>query len=187
MNKSFNTNVTIAAFCTSWARLKLWSIMQRLGERVLYHDTDSIIYSVKEGEYNPPLGSYLGQLTDELSCRELGCSKENCAGHWIEEFVSCGPKNYSIRVNTGEVVCKVRGFSLNYKSSLILNFNSMKEALVGWKMKKPKELITVKTELCRSKNERTVFNRVISKHYGVVYDKRIVKPDFTTVPFGYRK
>ena len=63
----------------------------------------------------------------------------------------------------------------------------MKEALVGWKMKKPKELITVKTELCRSKNERKVFNRVIAKHYGVVYDKRIVKPDFTTVPFGYRK
>ena len=134
--QSFNTNVTIAAFCTSWARLKLWSVMQRLGDRVLYHDTDSIIYSVKEGEYNPPLGSYLGQLTDELSCKELGCSKENCAGHWIEEFVSCGPKNYSFKVNT-EVVCKIRGFSLNYKSSLILNFNSMKEALVGWKMKKP--------------------------------------------------
>ena len=74
--QSFNTNVTIAAFCTSWARLKLWSVMQRLGDRVLYHDTDSIIYSVKEGEYNPPLASYLGQLTDELSCRELGCSKE---------------------------------------------------------------------------------------------------------------
>ena len=178
--QSFNTNVTIAAFCTSWARLKLWSIIQRLGDRVLYHDTDSIIYSVKEGEYNPPLGSYLEQLTDELNCRELGCSKENCKGHWIEEFVSCGPKNCSFRINTGEA-------SLNYKSSLILNFNSMKEALVGWKMKNPKELITMKTELCRSKNERTVFNRVIAKHYGVVYDKRIVKPDFTTVPFGYRK
>ena len=184
---SFNTNVTIAAFCTSWARLKLWAVMQRLGDRVLYHDTDSIIFSVKEGEYIPPLGSYLGQLTDELTCKELGCRKEHCSGHWIEEFVSCGPKNYSFRVNTGEVICKVRGFSLNYKSSLILNFNSMKEALVCWKMNTPKELITVKTELCRSKNDRKVFNRVIAKHYGVVYDKRLVKPDFTTVPFGYRK
>ena len=28
---------------------------------------------------------------------------------------------------------------------------------------------------------------ITGKHYGVVYDKRIVKPDFTTVPFGYRK
>ena len=161
--------------------------MDRLGDRVLYHDTNSIIFSVKEGEYSPPLGSYLGELTDELTFKELGCKKEDCAGHWIEEFVSCGPKNYCFRVNTGEVICKVRGFSLNYKASLILNFNSMKEALVAWKMNKPKELITVKTELHRSKINRQIFNRVISKHYGVVYDKRVVRPDFTTVPFGYRK
>ena len=47
---SVNTNVTIAAFCTSWARIKLWSIMNRLQDRVLYHDTDSIIFSVKNKE-----------------------------------------------------------------------------------------------------------------------------------------
>ena len=79
--QSFNTNVTIAAFCTSWARLKLWSVMQKLGKRVLYHDTDSIIFSVKDGEYVPPLGTYLGQLTDELTCKELGCKKPGCSGH----------------------------------------------------------------------------------------------------------
>ena len=185
--QSINTNVTIAAFCTSWARLKLWSVMNRLGDRVLYHDTDSIIFSVREGEYSPPLGPYLGQLTDELTCKELGCSVENCEGHWIDEFVSCGPKNYSFKVNTGEVICKVRGFSLNYRSSLILNFESMKEALFGWKMNKPKEMVLVKTEICRSKNDRQVFSKEIPKHYGVVYDKRFVNPDFTTVPFGYRK
>ena len=171
--QSFNTNVTIAAFCTSWARLKLWSVMQRLGKRVLYHDTDSIIFSVKDGEYVPPLGTYLGQLTDELTCKELGCKNQYCSGHWIEEFVSCGPKNYSFRVNTGEIVCKVRGFSLNYKSSLILNFESMKEALVAWKRNEKKELVTVKTEIVRDKYKPKVFNRVISKHYGVVY----IKPD----------
>ena len=184
--QSFNTNITIAAFCTSWARLKLWSVMQKLGKRVLYHDTDSIIFSVKDGEYVPPLGTYLRQLTDELTCKELGCKKPGCSGHWIEEFVSCGPKNYSFRVNTGEIVCKVRGFSLNYKSSLILNFESMKEALVAWKRNEKKELVTVKTELVRDKYKPKVFNRVISKHYGVVYDKRKVLPDFTSIPFGFR-
>ena len=35
----------------------------------------------------------------------------------------------------------------NYKSSLILNFESMKEALLAWKNNAPKELVTVKTEL----------------------------------------
>ena len=60
--------------------------MQKLGKRVLYHDTDSVIFSVKDGEYVPPLGTYLGQLTDELTCKELSCKKQGCSGHWIEEF-----------------------------------------------------------------------------------------------------
>ena len=139
--QSFNTNVTIAAFCTSWARLKLWSVMQK---RVLYHDTDSIIFSVKDVEYVPPLGTYLGQLTYELTCKELSCKKQGCSGHWIEEFVSYGPKNYSFRVNTGDIVCKVRGFSLNYKSSLILSFESMKEALGAWKRNEKKSWLQLK-------------------------------------------
>ena len=48
----------------------------------------------------------------------------------------------------------------------------MKEALVAWKRNEKKELDTVKTELVRDKYKPKVFNRVISKHYGVVYDKR---------------
>ena len=79
---SVNTNVVIAAFCTSWARFKLWSVMNKLGPNVLYHDTDSIIFSVKdENDYIPPLGNYLGQLTNELTCKELGCKSKNCEGH----------------------------------------------------------------------------------------------------------
>ena len=184
---SVNTNVTIAAFCTSWARLKLWSVMNKLGPRVLYHDTDSIIFSVKDPkDYVPSLGPYLGQLTSELECKELGCKRDACEGHWIKEFVSCGPKNYTYRVNTGEIVCKVRGFSLNYRSSLLINFESMKEALYAWKNKTPLELITVKTEIRRDKHQPKVYNRVISKHYGVVYDKRRVLPDFSTLPYGYK-
>ena len=76
--------------------------------------------------YVPLLGEYLRDLTNELACREIGC--EGCeSGHWIEEFVSCGPKNYSFRLNTGETICKVRGFSLNYKNVQVVNFSSMKE------------------------------------------------------------
>ena len=185
---SVNTNVTIAAFCTSWARLKLWSEMNKLGNRVLYHDTDSIIFNVSnESDYIPKLGEYLGELTSELTCKELNCKIENCSGHWIEEFVSCGPKNYSYRVNTGEVVCKVRGFSLNYRNSQILNFESMKEALFAWKDKTPLEILTIKTEIVRDKHNPKVINRSVAKHYGVVYDKRKMLPDFSTLPFGFKQ
>ena len=33
---------------------------------VNYFDTDSVIYVSKDGEWEPPTGSYLGELIDEL-------------------------------------------------------------------------------------------------------------------------
>ena len=52
----------------------------------------------------------------------------------------------------------------------------MKEALYAWKNDKSIEFITVKTELVRDKHEPKVTNRIVSKHYGVVYDKRVILP-----------
>ena len=60
------TNVVIAAFTTAYARLKLYGVLDELQERVLYYDTDSVIFVSKPGEPEPPIGPYLGQLTDEL-------------------------------------------------------------------------------------------------------------------------
>ncbi|XP_071032984.1 uncharacterized protein [Parasteatoda tepidariorum] len=60
-----STNIFLAAFTTSWARMKLYEEMDKLGESVLYHDTDSIIYS-QNGENDPPIGNFLGDFTDEL-------------------------------------------------------------------------------------------------------------------------
>ena len=60
-----STILFIAAFTTAWASLKLYSEMDKLGDSVLYHDTDSIIY-ISNGMNDPPLGNYLGEFTDEL-------------------------------------------------------------------------------------------------------------------------
>ena len=168
---SKKTNVVVASFCTAWARLKLWFAMHNLGTRVLYHDTDSIIFSTKPHDKLPPLGNYLRDLTDELSCENVGYSVSNCGGHWIVEFISCGPKNYSYKLNSVQIVCKVQGFCLNFSSSEIINFDSMKECLDSWKNKECKQLKTIKTEICRNKLESTVFPQNVEKHYGVVYDK----------------
>ena len=191
LENNFSGNVVIAAFCTAWARLKLWGEMKKLGSRVLYHDTDSIIFSADlthyPEQYMPPTGSYLGQFTDELTCKEVECPlhPKDCRGHWITEFVSCGPKNYAYTLNTGQVSCKVRGFSLNYQNSQVLNFESMKRALFSWHRDEPEEFVTVSTMILRDKHDPKVYNRRVSKRYGVVYDKRKVLPDLTTVPFGY--
>ena len=60
-----STNIFIAAFTTAWARLKLYSEMEKLDRNVLYHDTDSIVYA-SDGTNDPPLGNFLGEFTDEL-------------------------------------------------------------------------------------------------------------------------
>ena len=75
------TNVVVAAFTTAHARLKLYSVLEQLDRRVF----DSVIYVSKDGEWEPPTGSYLGELTDELE-----------GGH-ITTFVSGGPKTMRMK------------------------------------------------------------------------------------------
>ena len=40
------TIIYLATFTTCWARLKLYSVLEKLDKRVLYYDTDSVIYSM---------------------------------------------------------------------------------------------------------------------------------------------
>lgn len=59
------TNVVIAAYSTAQARLKLYSYLEKLGERTMYADTDSVIFTARPGEWSPPLVDYLGNMTNE--------------------------------------------------------------------------------------------------------------------------
>ena len=199
-NTDPKTNVVISAFCSSFARLDLWRVMHSLGDRVLYHDTDSVIYTADPTQWEPPTGKCLGDLSDELTCQSIGCSG-NCENrlHHITQFVACGPKNYAFRVDTGQTIVKVRGFSLNFDASKIINLDSMTDALHEWKRRrssKKKEeeeeeedqhqpLITTSTVFFRDKYNPRVYTKDVSKQYNVVYDKRWVLDDFTTRPFGF--
>ncbi|XP_071581363.1 uncharacterized protein [Temnothorax nylanderi] len=122
------TNVVIAAYTTAQARLKLYEYLEALDRRVLYYDTDSCIYlsTGDPNEYEPRTGNFLGDMTDELE--SYGC------GTYIEKFVSGGPKFYAYIICTpdGRTVesCKVKGITLNYKNSLAVNFNSIKNLII---------------------------------------------------------
>lgn len=45
-------NVALAAYTTVQARLKLYSYLEKFGDRVLYYDTDSAIYISKPNRFN---------------------------------------------------------------------------------------------------------------------------------------
>ena len=67
LKSSGRTNVVLAAYTTAQARLQLYNYLEKLGSRVMYADTDSIVFTVTKGEWEPSLGDYLGDLTDEVS------------------------------------------------------------------------------------------------------------------------
>ena len=94
--------------------------MEPLGDRVLSYDTDSVLYTVKPGQFEPPTGVFLGELTNELP-----------PSRYIATFVPGGPKNYAYQMNDGKTCCKVRGITLNYRNSLDINFQTMKIMVRG--------------------------------------------------------
>ncbi|XP_052814068.1 uncharacterized protein LOC128241135 [Mya arenaria] len=167
------TNIYLATFKTCWARLKLYSVLEDLDRRVIYFDTDSIVYVSQPGQYDPPLGDYLGELTDELS-----------EGEHIVEFVSAGPKNYAYKTNTNKETCKVRGFTLHFTNSQMINFDSVKQIVTC-----PEALSAVTVvnprKICRDKRKRKLYNRKEDKTYQMVYTKRRRIDNFDTVPYGY--
>jgi hypothetical protein len=166
-------NSTIAAFVTCYARLKLYSELEKLGDRVLYFDTDSMIFVEKNGLYSPKLGDYLGELTDEISPKD---------GNYIKEFVSAGPKNYSYTLDTGKQKCVVKGFKLNVCTSQHINYDSIKNIVLNDKT----NIIQVdQLKFSRNKEKWEVNTSMIKKNYRFVYDKRILNDDLSTLPYGY--
>ncbi|KAK6168648.1 hypothetical protein SNE40_019840 [Patella caerulea] len=151
------TNVVIAAFVTAQARLKLYSVLEKLGERVCYFDTDSVIfiYQYHSTSWNPPEGSSLGQWKNELP--------EDVT---IREFVSGGPKNYAYRQSDGKTVCKVRGFTLNYRRSQQLNYTIMKENVRHVNQNEPL-IIANPFKITRSR-DRCLWTRPENKRYKIV-------------------
>ena len=107
------TNIFIASFTTALARLNLYEELDKLGEQVLYYDTDSIIYSWKEGQPFVPTGIFLGEMTDELE------------GDTIKLFGSAGPKSHSYQTVGGKSEYKNKGTKRSYQINQVLNCDSM--------------------------------------------------------------
>ncbi|XP_070546210.1 uncharacterized protein [Ptychodera flava] len=171
-----NTNVVIAAFTTAYARLKLYDLLEAIGERVLYFDTDSVIFVSKPDQYEPPLGDYLGDLTNEL----------DPPSNFITKFVSGGAKNYAFclaqpdrKGNT--TLCKVRGITLNYRNSLDVNFDAITRLVTTC----PTSTITVNDPVKIRRVGCNVVSKSESKKYALVYDKRALIGNYKTLPYGY--
>ena len=172
-------NIFVAAFTTCHARLKLYTYLEQLQQRVLYFDTDSVIYTVRPGQPDIALGDYLGDMTNELDGDDI-----------ITEFTSAGPKNYGYKTLHGKIGCKVRGFTLNVRGAQQLNYNVMRQNLLD-EIQQPldeRRNVNVVNPNFFWRNPATKHLRVITrtKRYGLVFDKRVVDPNtFKSYPYGY--
>ena len=168
---SMNTNVIIASYVTTHARLELYSYLEQLKDRALYCDTDSVIYRHIVGKYNPPLSKFVGGMT------ELG-------GSHITEYVFNGPNNYAIRTADGKQIVKVKGFTLNYVASNLLNFVVMRDMAISDEQHYVKIVRT--SQIKKDLKCRQINTLPSSKSYKCIFDKRVRNTkNHTSFPFGF--
>ncbi|XP_055357527.1 uncharacterized protein LOC129602520, partial [Paramacrobiotus metropolitanus] len=181
-----STNVAIAAFTTANARLVLLDLMEKLGERLMYYDTDSVIFIQRPGDWLPETGSILGDWDNQLQAGE----------NHIVKFVSCGPKVYSYETDTGRIELKAKGIAQNGYTEDILDFDEVKKSFVRSgraldfdALKRlldgtDKHLEIIYPEFLKRNGKTQAINTIqLFKKLKMVYDKRMLFPDFSTLPF----
>lgn len=113
------SNVVVALYTTSAARLRLYEFMDQCvqnGGTVLYTDTDSIIMQSPNNQMPVTTGNFLGDMEIEK------------ANYDILEYVSGGSKQYGLHLRhcvTGEesYELKLRGITLNHQTDAIINYH----------------------------------------------------------------
>jgi len=166
----YDVNVLIALFTTSNARLCLYDQLEKLGEDVIYCDTDSIIY-FDDGKNNVPLGDLLGEFTNELSSNSA----------YIPYFLATAPKSYWFNTSDGKATTKLKGFNLNFLATQKLNGETLEKIIDG-------ELEKIRIEenrISRDQQTKDLFNQDLTKTFEFNFDKQVVLENFDTIPFGY--
>ncbi len=185
MAKPGNTAVALAAFVTSYARLKLYEEMEKIEHSspgsVLYMDTDSIIFVHKEGNYKPAVANFLGEMTDEIT-EEFGL------GARMTEFYTCGPKTYSYKVvkADGSVVTKLKakGVTQTVEANEVLSYDLIKSQALSKIDGKPNMPSFVPQIQFRANDQHEVITLLMEKRFQVTSDKRRVIGN-NTLPYGY--
>ncbi|XP_022787930.1 uncharacterized protein LOC111327883 [Stylophora pistillata] len=173
-DNSRDTNIFIAAFTTSHARVMMYrDVLEPLREQVLGFDTDSVWYVEKDGGQKIKTGDSLGDATDELD------------GHHITDWYGSGPKSYSYATSDGKMVCRVKGFTLNHENSQYVNEKTMKRIIEGQKRR-----ITIVNEQAITLDPATkrIVNRYQEKDFQLCYDKGVMvktESGIDTLPYGY--
>ena len=109
--------------------------------------------------------------------------KDELPDAFVTEYCGLGPKNYALRMEGGDTICRVRGFSLNYKTSRLINFAALSEMVLSGDLGK---VIETRDEHAIVRERGSLYTSARVKKYRMVYEKRRVLEDgIHTLPFGW--
>jgi G:T-mismatch repair DNA endonuclease (very short patch repair protein) len=121
-------NVVVAGFVTSYARLELYKHMEAVGcSKLLYCDTDSLVFVSPKDEQMLPIGSFIGDLTNEVE--KFGKDA------YIRTWIAVAPKFYCYEVidrKTCEIIAtplKAKGVPLSVETETAMNYETF-ESLI---------------------------------------------------------
>jgi len=159
------TNVGVAGFTTAQARLRLYKELYKLDDRVIYCDTDSIVYKHDTKLYNTQQSDVLGGWEAETKSP-------------IIEFIGIAPKSYGYKCADGKIDVKCKGITLNYNNKQKLNFDTLTELVYG----KKNVIETVKMEFIKDVKKGTITTKHTVKEisFNTATFKRIINDDKTT-------
>ena len=171
---SYNTNIYIACFTSSWARLRLYSMLEQLDANVCYCDTDSVVYIENERTIsivNQFKGDSLGEWTDELD------------GSHMEFWCCAQAKDYGYMLNDGRQKGKVKGFRVTAETEDKMT-NEQRINLI----KGAVDHIDINYNQFTIKNCEIITKQMV-KQWAFKFDKRVIRTisenEVDTLPYGY--
>lgn len=168
-----NSYLPAACFVPAYGRLQLWNELNKLGDRVLMNDTDSIVYVYDPEKYNIPASSVWGGWEIEHDS--------------IIEFVGMGPKTYAFKKSNGEVVVKNKGIRMSRATQNLINFERMKEMVLAGLQSGTTQVQPVPQTLFAYKPGTHIQTTQVIKDlsFSINNQKGIVATDGKIYPAGY--
>ena len=154
--------IAVGAYVTAYSRLKLWRCLNKLpNQSVLYYDTDSIIYYSSSGDM-------------------LLETSKNKLGEYIICFSSTGPKSYTFITNKNREIIHVKGFRRNNLLS-----NAIKPCYMYKMLDDRRMQFVIKEKQFKVNSNLYITDEEIEKIFSFTFDKRMLKSNLETVPWGY--
>ena len=183
-----NCSLPIGIFTTSYARTRMLQYLTKLGinsdpARVLYMDTDSIIYVRKVPGYGLPTGDFTGELKNEITSQYGAHAKATL-------FLANGPKSYLIKIvlpNGGiKFIQRLKGMAATWRVTSQLDPDKIIQDFME-QHDSSEFLVDVGRVMRKNRMTGYIENIEMSKKFRYVLNKRWTDTvSWVTYPYGYK-